>query len=585
MKKLDLATLYTTNLENPSDPEGIRNYFQRVIEHMPNNVYWLNRKCITMGCNKNTLEFLGLDRLEDFIGINYEKMGELANWDKAISQSFKHDDMEVMESGTPKFNVEEPVIYDENGKEVYYLSSRVPIFDDSHTVIGVVGISVDITNQKFAEKELIQAKELSEVANNAKTEFIANMSHDLKTPMTGLMGTLDNLLYAVKDGRASLQSQSSKEQLESVLNDILDKIEQDASLAKESASKLNQLHSDILDNVELESGENKETVSEFNLNDLIQSLVSLQKPAALNKNLVLTAEVEEATPCYLKGLTHSLNRTLMNLMSNAIKFTKTGSIQVVVGVADCAQKDSFHPGETVNLKIQVKDTGIGIPSDKFDDIFEKFTRLTSSYKGLYKGLGLGLYAVKKYVASMRGEISVESQLNKGTCFTLFVSFTVEKEGVVGSHQYVEHPNQTPLSYEKMSETDSAINHCVLLVEDDRIAAVTTRVSLERFGCQVDWAKSGEDALKKAATNNYDIVFMDIGLPEKSGTETTSEIRLFDDKKKATVPIVALTGHVRGKVKNACLDAGMQDIISKPAEATDLKKALDEFSRSTSRQEK
>lgn len=202
----------------------------------------------------------------------------------------------------------------------------------------------------------------------------------------------------------------------------------------------------------------------------------------------------------------------------------------------------------------------------------------SSYQGAYKGLGLGLYVVKKYVDAMKGEISVESKVGEGTCFTLSIPLTIEKEGKT------EPLNVTEKAVKKISkknegpDSGAISSQPVLLVEDDKIAAMAVRMNLTKLGCQVDWVESGEDALEKAKNTNCSIIFMDIGLPKKTGVETASEIRGFMDKEKASTPIVALTGHARGKIRQLCLNVGMQNVLSKPADFVDLKKALNYFSR-------
>ena len=129
-------------------------YFQNIIDAMPNNVYWLNRECVTMGCNRNVLRLVGLKRLEQFVGITYEEMGRLAGWTESQALSFKEDDMEVMAQGRAKYNVEEPPLYDDKGHPIHYMSSRVPLFDEENNVVGVVGISVDITHRKELEKKI-----------------------------------------------------------------------------------------------------------------------------------------------------------------------------------------------------------------------------------------------------------------------------------------------------------------------------------------------------------------------------------------------------------------------------------------------
>ena len=250
MKKKDIIKLYTINKNNPSDPEGIRKYFQKIIENMPNNVYWLNRDCITMGCNKNTLKLLGLNSLDEFVGITYEEMGRLAAWKEGQAQSFKKDDLEVMQTGVAKLNVEEPPLYDKNGEPVYYISSRVPLFDNDGSVIGVVGISVDITELKKTQRNLEFQKEKAEAASLSKSEFIANMSHDLRTPITGMLGVTQSLLYTADDIKTALEKlplEKHDTQLLSSLTGVKNTLEEDGALLTSATEELLQLCNEIID--------------------------------------------------------------------------------------------------------------------------------------------------------------------------------------------------------------------------------------------------------------------------------------------------------------------------------------------------
>ena len=233
----------------------------------------------------------------------------------------------------------------------------------------------------------------------------------------------------------------------------------------------------------------------------------------------------------------------------------------------------------------MSDTGIGIPHDKFDEIFKPFSRLTSSYQGNYKGLGMGLYAVKKYVNDMKGEIKLESIVGEGSHFTVYLPFKVEKESKT---QFVNSPTKCEEwvqeegdRLERKSTSDSEEmnkrKRSVLLVEDDKIAGKVVSMALTRLGCSVDIAESGEEAIEKLTHKDYKLLFMDIGLPGMTGIETATAIRRLKDENKSNIPIVALTGHAYGKSRQLCLNAGMQSVYSKPASLEDLKKALDYFS--------
>jgi two-component system, OmpR family, aerobic respiration control sensor histidine kinase ArcB len=562
--KFFLKFLQKNRTENSPEPDYLIN---KLIENIPGHIYWKNKQGKYLGCNVEQAKSVGYTSPMEVIGkTDYEmkpkeEADALTRLDKKV-MSMNHSIV------TEEFSISK------SGERLTYLSNKVPLLDDRNNCLGILGVSLDITEKKKLEDELKNTILKLENANTVKSEFIANMSHDLRTPMTGLLGMLNGLIFAAEDARASLNSSNNNANFEAVLKDVLDKVEISASIAKESATNLNQLHNDILDNIELESGESKETVTSFNLDQLIQSVIALQKPVAIDKKLSLTAEIDEATPCNLKGLRQSLSRTLLNLISNGLKFTEHGSVSVSVGLADSQETTDFQPGDTVTLKVQVKDTGIGIPEDKHDEIFGHFSRLSSSYEGIHKGLGLGLYVVKNYIDTMEGEISLESTLNEGSCFTLLLPLTIEKTGTTRLSTPTSNENTTDVSTQR--KTEGTKERYVLLVEDAPIAAMATRVNLTHLGCEIDIAKSGEEALEKIENQDYHIIFMDIGLPGKSGIDVAREIRQNNDPDKGCTPIIALTGHARGKSRKLCLDAGMQSVLSKPADIDDLKKALDYF---------
>jgi signal transduction histidine kinase/ActR/RegA family two-component response regulator len=549
---------------------------ENIIAFMPGHVYWKDLNGVYIGCNDKQALSLGFQSAKDVIGkTDYE-----LPWSIESADEFRKNDLQVMRNATPITKKEKIII---GSKEAILITQKIPLFDDNQQVIGVLGISTDITDL------MMRAKKKAEIANEAKTEFIANMSHDLKTPMTGLLGMLRGLLQSEQEARSSLNSKSqlSQEKLEKILSHVLDQVKEYASLALISGERLNQFHDDVLNNVELDSGQSTEIRTDFNLDHLIQDVIGLQKPAAFNKKLNLTAEIEEHTPCHLNGLKQSFYRVLANLISNAIKFTQEGSISVNVSLNESKASGTCHEGDEIRLKVSVSDTGMGIPQDKFDEIFNPFSRLTSSYNGIYEGLGIGLYAVKQYVTHMKGEIRVESQIGQGSCFTVYLPFQVQDDGET---QFVEAQKKQEEARLKESERlkqeslrDSEARNkaklAVLLVEDDKIAGKVASMSLMGLGCSVEMAESGEEAIEKLKQKDYALIFMDIGLPGMTGIETAVAIRRLKDVTKSNTPIVALTGHAYGKSRQLCLNAGMQSVCSKPATPEDLRKALDYFSAS------
>ncbi len=574
--------------------QEVHDYYQKIIDCMPNNVYWLDRDCITQGCNKNVLDFIGLENLDEFVGITYKQMGEVAGWHEGNAAIYQRDDMEVMATGIPKLNIEDPPLYDSEGNSIYYLSSRVPIYDDNHEeIIGVVGISVDITSRKKAEAELQTAKNVAESANKAKSEFIANMSHDIRTPLTGILGLIQEMINTADDTQTSLQqslfnqNQAIKENYLFLLNQIVEKVQEDGQLLIGAADELLQLLNEILETMRLESGKIAEKPESFNFLDLVQHNIELMLPVARHKKLKLLSKIDESIPVYFSGLRHYLNRTLLNLLSNALKFTESGVVKVNVELLDKGTM-TFNLGDKIKLKVSIEDSGIGIPEDKFETIFEHFSRLTPSYQGLYKGAGLGLYTVKRYIEAMKAEIKVESIIGKGTRFIITLPLTVSDHSdrekapsfyVPKAYKIQASKSEYPSKEkEKVKKVKKEAAASILIVEDNTLAARAVQSNLNHLNsCVSDIAATGMDAIKMVQEHDYDLVLMDIGLPDIEGIEVTRKIRGLSNQCASQVPIVALTGHANDPEKREkALAAGMQDVFSKPLNIPQLETLLAKY---------
>lgn len=386
----NLVDIFSSNA-NTSDNVG--SYYQKIIDMMPNNVYWLDRNCVTLGCNRNVLKLVGLYSLRDFVGITYEKMGELAGWTEGQAEAFKKADMEVIATGKPKINIEEPPLYNQDGDPIYYLSSRVPLFDDNHNVVGVVGISVDITERKKSELALKEAKEKAEAANIIKSQFMQNMEHDIRTPAAGVCSILEAMMGKEQDPEKLLF----------------------LTAGRDAARRLIDLCNEVLDFRNIDYGFASVLEKKFDIRAEVEAVFMLEKPAALTKELNFTVHVDDGVPNVVKGDDRKLRRILINIVGNAIKFTKKGDVNLIVKYVETRD-------EIILLQFIVRDTGIGIPEDKIDIIYEEFGRGTPSNQNFYRGTGLGLRVVKKFVDELGGEINVDSQLGEGTTFTVTLPF-------------------------------------------------------------------------------------------------------------------------------------------------------------------
>jgi len=454
------------------------------------------------------------------------------------------------------------------------------------TYFVAIVIGIIFAHNKQVIEEVRRRSIKAEANSRAKSEFIANMSHDILTPITGMLGMVQDMLNMADQTKSSLQkeqaSATASPKSSPLLTNIIETVERDGQFLIAATDELLQLCNEILEVVRLESGAPTERLESFNLHEIVQHNVELLQPYAKHKNLSLSYDISPATPNFLNGLRIYLDRILLNLISNALKFTEIGFVKVKVGLLENTNT-SYQPGDKVTIQIVVEDTGIGIPEDKFDMIFEHFSRLTPSYEGVYKGSGLGLYTVNRYVGAMVGRIRVESKINKGTRFIVSLPFTVS-DRTDRIRQSIRQ--STPIKPTKSSTTvkkttTDDLTASILLVEDNA-AAMAVTLALKPFNCVIDIAEDGAQAVKKAESKLYDLIFMDVGLPDISGIDVTKAIRAFSDIQKSQVPIVVLTGHAGDVEKRQeCIDAGIQEVLSKPVQPLALESVLQRFVLHTS----
>ncbi len=294
----------------------------------------------------------------------------------------------------------------------------------------------------------------------------------------------------------------------------------------------------------------------------LEDIVRLSLPKARVKKLRLTLKVDEKIPTYLMGDSKRIHRLILELVANALNFTDRGQIKLSASVAKESERDLV-------IKFEVSDTGIGMPLDRQHEVFTRFKRLTPSYQGIYKGAGLGLSVVKQFIDDLDGEIYLQSEPGKGTTFTCLVGL---KKVLVDDSFGAEVPTHAAIkkSYEFahiISEGDEQtlknVTTNVLLVEDQFLSAKMARLILESLNCQVDIAENGKTALEKAAAKKYDLIFMDVGLPDFDGCEVTHRLRLAERSGDSHVPILGLTGHIDVENKQRCISAGMDAVLSKP----------------------
>ncbi|MCD8525469.1 MAG: ATP-binding protein [Gammaproteobacteria bacterium] len=408
---------------------------------------------------------------------------------------------------------------------------------------------MDITKLKEMEASLIDAKEKAEVANRAKTEFLASMSHDMKTPLAGIVTTAEVI---VGDKTAP------------------DRDKQYAAIIAASGKQLASFFTSCLDLSKMEMQEWASKIETFSLKQLVNDVAALFAPQALSKNLPLNLEYDDTLPPAVEGHRESLYRVLLNLVGNALKFTEKGSITLRTVRSDLINN------QQVNVIFQVQDTGIGIPEDKHKIIFEKLQRLKPSYESQVEGSGIGLYIVDQYVKRLGGAIQVKSKVGKGSTFIITIPLKISADKAIVLPEITPSKGgQAPASKIQSSinissnlkvETKNTSNlPRVLVVEDTEVIQFVTKSLLNDAGFSVDIASTGEEAVEMFEPGKYGLIYMDLGLPKMTGYETAKAIRSKEKSKneKNITPIVALTGHGAVDVQAFCGEAGMQGILSKP----------------------
>lgn len=386
----------------------------------------------------------------------------------------------------------------------------------------------DITQRKLDAEELV-------LLQKAKEQFLANISHEIRTPINGIAGM------------ANLLSQNpSTEERETYLNAII-----------HSADNLKVIINDILDLAVIASGKLKFEKIGFNLKDLIPSIVSTFTYQSREKKLTLNYNIDEKLNKILLGDPVRLNQILINLISNAVKFTHKGSIDVNSSI-EREQKGICW------VRIEVRDSGVGIPAEKLNTIFESFSQADASVTRKYGGSGLGLTIVKQLVELQDGKITVRSEENSGSTFIALIPYAIGKAKDLTKSSLKEN--------NKQGTSPKSQQLHILLVEDNDINRLYAKSILKAWHCKTDTAENGLVALEQIKNYQYDVILMDIQMPVLDGYETTKAVRMMDAP-ICNTPIVALTANATKADIEKCLAAGMDDYLSKPFTPDDLYRKL------------
>ncbi|WP_264563739.1 PAS domain-containing protein [Flavobacterium sp. N3904] len=425
-----------------------------------------------------------------------------------------------------------------DNKIKWVFCTGVPILDKKNNVVALKGVVQNITQKKLID-DTIKAKEKAEAANKAKSDFLANMSHEIRTPLNGIVGFTDLLLKTTFD----------KDQLE-YLNTV-----------NESASTLMDIINNILDFSKIEAGKLELIYEEIDVVELTNQIINLFKYEANHKKIDLILHIEKNVPQYILGDSFRLKQILVNLLSNAMKFTFSGHIKLNVSQEEESELIS-------KIKFSVIDTGIGIKVQNQNKIFQSFVQADNTTTRRYGGTGLGLAISSKLLALKKSELKLYSSYGVGSEFFFTISF--EKI----SKKQNRKMDEKKIKIEKPAKTDNTLaNYRIMIVEDNKINMLLVKTLVNKIisNCTIVEVSNGFDAVLLVQKEMPDLVLMDIQMPIQNGYDATLEIRKLEKFKD--LPIIALTAGVLNGEKEKCMEHGMSDYITKPIVLSELEKVL------------
>ncbi len=530
----ELVKWFNTFLESLADKKRTeeellysREQYRLVVNNIKEVIFQTDVHGNWIFLNPAWMEITGFS-IEESLGKNYLKFVYTEDREKIIDL-FKP--LISNEKDYCRFSIR--YVIKDGGYRWIEIFTRLTLNDEGH-FIGASGTLNDITERRLAEIEMSKAKEEAIAANRSKSDFLANMSHEIRTPMNAIVGMTELLL----DTPLNQEQQSY------------------AVVVRDAGNLLLNVINDILDFSKIEAGKLVLNPYVFNLKEVVTNIVEILSIKAKDKDLPLLYSVEEGIP-NLYGDADRLRQILMNLISNSIKFTEKGKIDIITSLREESDKD-------VTILIEVIDTGIGVSEEAQNKLFNPFIQADGSTTRKYGGTGLGLSISKKLVEMMNGKIQIRSKEGLGSNFSFTVVFEKAKamEPLTSEIETTKNPVET-------INTEKPLNSLILLVEDNLTNQKLAQIQFKKLGLKIKIVNNGKEAVEEVFKDDYAIVLMDCQMPLLDGFEATKLIREIENTRGGHIPIIAMTANAMQGDKEKCLDAGMDDYISKPVKISDL----------------
>lgn len=489
----------------------IENFNDAVMLTDDKTIVQINDKMIKDFCVPLDLVPEGIDKVIAFISLNFKNQSDFINFAYSDKENTILDTVDVK----------------------HIEIRKVPI--KSFKFSGILWIFSDRTETISNMKKMAMLKEKAEEANKAKSLFLSSMSHEIRTPINGIIGALE-----------LIPKQNLSDEILSYLNII-----------KSSSEHLLMLINDILDLSKIESGYLKLENIPFEPIKVLKRVRSIIYPTTIPKGLTFSIDYPDRGIC-VYGDPHRLSQILINLSGNAVKFTEKGEVEVKMEILSESETE-------IRLKFSVRDTGIGIPEDKMDKLFKPFSQIDDSHTRKFGGTGLGLVISQNLVKMFGGIIKVESKVGEGSIFSFEIDFQKAEFKRCEDSEEV---------YNSMGENIDIGHLKVLLVEDNKVNSIIATNLLKKLGItDIDTAYDGLEAIEKVKTKRYDLIFMDMSMPEMDGVTATKIIRTDPEVIDNNTPIIAMTANAFEEDKQLCISAGMNDFVTKPISIDSVKKSI------------